>query len=205
MRGINVKYFMRAGIISLSLILIGCVSIPNSPTPRFYALSTVDGKNEIKKINTVSDLIIGVGPVKIPEYQDRPQIVTKDKEGMLKFDEFNRWGESLDHGVTRLIREDLSVLLPKAKLIVYPSNPLVAVKYQVALEVIDLDSELDGDMSFVVQWTVIDVQNSKVVMMKRSEFRTAISPQNYFGLANTLSKACASLSSQIAEALANNV
>jgi len=43
------------------------------------------------------------------------------------------------------------------------------------------------------------------VMMKRSEFRTAISPQNYFGLANTLSKACASLSSQIAEALANNV
>jgi len=205
MKKINFRSCLRVGVVCLAFGLSGCVSIPNSPTPRFYALSAISGTQVSKTINIPAGVIISIGPVKIPEYQDRPQIVTKDKEGMLKFDEFNRWGESLDHGVTRLIREDLSVLLPKAKLIVYPSNPLVAVKYQVALEVIDLDSELDGDMSFVVQWTVIDVQNSKVVMMKRSEFRTAISPQNYFGLANTLSKACASLSSQIAEALANNV
>ena len=200
MRGINVKYFMRAGIISLSLILIGCVSIPNSPTPRFYALSTVDGKNEIKKINTVSDLIIGVGPVKIPEYQDRPQIVTITKEKTLQFAQFDRWGESLDVGVVRLIREDLTAMLPKAKLILYPWNPLIPVKYQVTVEVVQLDSELNGDMFFVVQWMIIDLPNSKTVMIKRSEFRQPIIPQNYAGMAQTLSTACASLSGQIAEA-----
>ena len=155
-----------------------------------------------KKINITPGVIIGVGPVKIPEYLDRPQMVTKDKEGILKFDEFDRWGESLDIGMARLIREDLTVMLPGAKLTLYPWNPSIAVKYQVVLEVVQLDSELDKDMSFVVQWMVIDAQNSKTVIIKRSEFRQPIIPQNYSGLAKTLSTACASLSSQIAEALA---
>ena len=128
-------------------------------------------------------------------------MVTKDKEGILKFDEFDRWGESLDLGIARLIREDLTVMLPGAKLTLYPWNPSIAVKYQVVAEVVQLDSELDKDMFLVVQWTVIDVQNSKTVIIKRSEFRTAIIPQNYSGLAKTLSSACASLSSQIADAL----
>jgi hypothetical protein len=40
------------------------------------------------------------------------------------------------------------------------------------------------------------------MIIKRSESRQPIIPQNYFGLAKTLSTACASLSSEIAEALA---
>ena len=129
-------------------------------------------------------------------------MVTKDKEGTLKFDEFDRWGESLDMGLARLIREDLTVMVPAAKFTLYPWNPSIAVKYQVILEVVQLDSEFDKNMFFAVQWTVIDVQNSKTVIIKRSEFRDAINPQNYLGLAKTLSTECSSLSSQITEAMA---
>ena len=187
----------------MCLILSGCIlyPIPNSPTPRFYALSAVNETQVSKKINIAPDVIIGIGPVKIPEYLDRPQMVTKNKEKMLQFAQFDRWGESLDLGLARLIREDLTVMLPGAKLTLYPWNPSIAVKYQVIVEVVQLDSELDKDMFFVVQWTVIDVQNSKTVIIKRSEFRQPIIPQNYSGLAKTLSTACASLSSQIAQAL----
>ena len=194
------SYFGLAGV-CLALIVSGCISIPNSPTPRFYSLSAVNETQVSKKINLPSDVIIGVGPVKIPEYLDRPQIVTKSKEKMLQFAQFDRWGESLDLGLARLIREDLTVMLPGAKLTLYPWNPSIAVKYQVVAEVVQLDSELDKDMLLVVQWTVIDAQNSKTVIIKKSEFRQPIIPQNYSGLAKTLSTACASLSSQIAEGL----
>jgi uncharacterized lipoprotein YmbA len=199
MRQINFKYIL--GVVGLTLAVGGCLSIPNSPTPRFYALSAVDENQVGKKIDLPSDAMIGIGPVKIPEYQNRPQMVTLNKEKMLQFAQFDRWGESLDLGVARLVRENLTAMLPKAKLTLYPWNPSIAVKYQVTIEVIQLESELDRDMFFVVQWTIIDVQNSKAVMIKRSEFRQPIIPQNYSGLAQTLSKACASLSSQIADAL----
>jgi len=154
-----------------------------------------------KKMNIASDMLIGVGPVKIPEYQDRPQIVTQGKE-QLKFAQFDRWGESLDLGVERLIAEDLTVMLPGAKFILYPWNLTIAVKYQVVVEIVQLDSELDKDLFFVAQWLIIDAQNTKTIIIRRSEFREPIKPQNYSGLAKTLSTVCASLSSEIAEALA---
>jgi uncharacterized protein len=202
MKQIKIKYCLGLSAVCVALFLGGCISIPNSPTPRFYALSIVDEGQISKKINIAPGMLIGIGPVKIPEYEDRPQMVTVDKEKMLQFAQFDRWGESLDLGLARLIREDLTTMLPGAKLTLYPWDPSIAVKYQVNIEVVQLDSELDRDMFFVVQWTVIDVQNSKTVIIKRSEFRQPIIPQNYSGLSQTLSTACALLSSQIAGSLA---
>ena len=198
MRRISLKFFLGFVVGCLSLGLSGCISIPNSPMPRFYALSALDRTEVIKDS---PKMIIGIGPVKIPEYMDRPQIVTEDKDKMLHFAQFDRWGESLDLGLARLIREDLTVMFPGTKLTLYPWNPSIDVKYQVLIEVVQLDNEFDRDMSFVVQWTVIDLQSSKIVIIKRSEFHQPIVPPNYSGLAKTLSTACASLSNQIAEEL----
>ena len=76
------------------------------------------------------------------------------------------------------------------------------VKYQVVMEIVQLDSELDKDLFLAAQWLVIDAQDANTVIIKNSEFRQAITPQNYAGLAKTLSMACVSLSSDIAEELA---
>ena len=202
MKQIVIHSCMVTSVACLVLILSGCVSVPNSPSPRFYMLQAVDGNQVSKKTNIASDVVIGVGPVKIPGYQDRPQIVTQDKEKMLKFAQFDRWGEALDLGMARLIGENLAVMLPEAKVTLYPWNSSIPVKYQVVVEIVQLDSELDKDLFLVAQWMIIDAQNSKTVIIKRSEFRQPVIPKNYSGLAKTLSLACSSLSSEIAESLA---
>ena len=202
MKQIGIRSCAVMGVACLALVLSSCMSVPNSPTPRFYMLQAVDGNQVSKKTNIASDVVIGVGPVKIPEYQDRPQIVTQDKEKMLKFAQFDRWGEPLDFGMKRLIGENLAVMLPEAKFTLYPWNSSVPVKYQVVVEIVQLDSNLDKDLFVVAQWLVIDAQNTKTMIIKRSEFRQPIIPQNYSGLAKTLSTACASLSSEIAQVLA---
>ncbi len=202
MKQIKVKSCWGPGVVCLTLVLSGCISTSISPTPRFYMLQAINGDQSSKKIDIAPGMLIGIGPVKIPEYQDRPQIVTQRKENTLKFAEFDRWGEPLDLGLARLIREDLTVMLPGGKFTLYPWNPSTPVKYQVAVEIVRLDSELDRDMFLAVQWMVIDVKDLKTLIIKRSEFRAAVIPQDYSGLDKTLSTACASLSSQIAEALA---
>ena len=201
MKKIGINFFVVMSGVCFVLVLSGCISVSNSPTPRFYMLQAGYENQENKKINIASDVFIGVGPVKIPEYLDRPQIVTQSKEKMLKFAQFDRWGESLDLGMVRLIGEDLSAMFPGAKFTLYPWNLSIPVKYQVVVEIVQLDSELDKDLFLVAQWLVIDAQNMKTMIIKRSEFRQPITPQNYSGLAKTLSMACASLSSEIAEAL----
>lgn len=184
------------------LVISGCLSVPHSPTPRFYLLQAEYGDQISKKINLGSDVLIGIGPVKIPEYQDRPHIVTQGKEKLLTFAQFDRWGESLDMGIARLIGEDLIAMLPGAKFTLYPWNSSVPVTYQVLVEILQLNSDLDKDLYFVAQWIIIDAKNSKTILIKESEFRQPINPNNYFGLAKTLSITCALLSRDIAEALA---
>ncbi len=202
MKKIGFNFCMIASGLCLVFVISGCIAVQNSPTPRFYLLGAVNEKQVSKTMNIASDVLIGVGPVKIPEYQDRPQIVTRSKDRMLKFAQFDRWGESLELGLVRLIEEDLTVMLPGAKFTLYPWSSSLPVKYQVVVEIVQLDSQLDKDLFLVAQWLIIDTENSKTKIIKRSEFRQPIKPQNYFGLAQTLSTACAQLSSEIASALA---
>ena len=202
---INARSSLILLALCLALFIGGCLSLPNSPNSqptRFYQLSALKEPQVSKNMGMAPGIIIGIGPIKIPEYLNRPQMVTKDKDGILKFDEFNRWGESLGGGLTRMIREDLTDRVPGEKWTLYPWNPSIAVKYQVVVDVVQLESEFDKGMDFIVQWMIIDVQNSKTILIKRTEFVQPILPPNYSGLAQTLSLTCATLSSQIAKALA---
>ena len=83
--------------------------------------------------------------------------------------------------MARIIGEDLAVILPGAKFTLYPWNPAIPVKYQVVVEIVQLDSELDKELFLIAQWTVIDVQSTKTMIIKKSEFRQPIAPHNYSG------------------------
>ncbi len=202
MKKTGINFFVVMSSVCFVLFLSGCISMSSSPTPRFYMLHVGHKNQANKKINIVSNQFIGVGPVKIPEYLNRPQIVTQSKEKMLNFAQFDRWGEPLDLGMVRLIGEDLSVIFPGAKFTLHPWNLSIPVKYQVVVEIVQLDSELDKDLFLAAQWLVVDVQNMKTMIIKKSELRQPIIPHTYSGLVKTLSMACASLSNEIAEALA---
>ena len=185
-----------------TLPLCGCISVSNTPAPRFYMLSGVDNNQVSQKFAIPQDVIIAVGPVKIPDYQNRPQIVTQNKNKMLTFAQFDRWGEPLDMGLARSILENLTLMLPEASLGIFPCNFAIPVKYQVIADVIQLESDLNGDMFLVVRWSVINAKNNTMLITKRSEFRQAINPHSYSGLTVALSKACVLLSNEIAESLA---
>lgn len=180
----------------------GCLSVSNSPTPRFYMLPAVDGKLTNQTFKIASNVIIGVSPVKIPEYLNRPQIVTQDKDRLLTFAQFDRWGEPLDMALTRLTMKNLSIMLPQATIERFPGNPAVPVKYQVNMDVLQLESRLDQDLVFAAQWSIIDAPKKKMMLIKKSEFRPPINPPAYSGLAKALGAANAALSAEIAAALA---
>ena len=196
-------YFMVIACLIFSLS--GCISVSNSPTSRFYALRTLDKSQISQTLDFPSDRIIGVGPVKIPEFLNRPQIVTEDKNNMFTFAEFDRWGESLDSAINRLLNENLTFILPTASIEIYPWNLFIPVRYKVYIDVVQLKSRLDQDLYFVAQWSVIDLKAKKMALTKRSEFRQPIKPHNYSGLAEALSSVCASLSNEIAQELVSLV
>ena len=196
--------YFNSGVlfIFLALACSGCLSVANSPTPRFYALQSISAGQISKKINIAEPIIVGIGPVKIPEYLNRPQIATQTTNSVLAFAEFDRWAEPLQSALPRIISEDLSALMPAATFCTSPWGMDIPVKYQVIMDVVRLESRMDDNLSLAVQWSLINLENKKMMLMKRSKFSKPIEPHNYAGLAETLSKECAALSAEIAEALA---
>jgi uncharacterized protein len=190
-------FFVLVGL--FSIVCSGCLSVPNSPVPKFYTLYSTGSTGEIKKLDVTAKLIIGIGPVEIPEYQNRPQIVTRDKDGMLTFAQFERWGESLDSGIERLILENLAAIFPQAEFQIFPCNFSIPLDYQVIVNVVQLENQMDKGISLTVQWTIVDSKTKKMLMTKRSELRQPIDPHTYTGLAKALSQACTLLSSEIGE------
>jgi len=200
----NKAIFWNCGLIfSFVLMLTGCVSVSQSPNPRFYMPSPMSKEEAVKKIDIVPGVIVAVGPVKIPEYQDRPQIVTKNKNGTFNFAQFDRWAEPLDSTLARLISDNLVSLLPAASFQLFPCSFAIPLDYQVIVEVTQLDSQLDQELALTAQWSIIDAKNRKLLLTTRSQFTQPINPHDYFGLTRALSLACSALSRQIAENLAS--
>lgn len=191
-------------LVCLLLVLAsgGCVSVSNSPTPRFYALQTADANKVGEKYNVPSSVIIGIGPVKIPEMLNRPHIVTLDENDQIKFAQFDRWAEPLEFALPRLISADLSLVLPDATLVISPWNPSIPVKYQVIVEIVRLDARLDKELSLTARWSIIDLTDKEMIFTRRTDLSKPIDPHDYFGLVKTFSAECAALSAEIGKALA---
>jgi len=181
--------------------LNGCISVSRSPSPRFYRLSSMSDSLIEQKLNIASDEIIGVGPVKIPEYLNRPQIVTINDNQMVNFAQFDRWGESLDLAIARVLNENLTATLESRDIELYPWNILIPVKFQVVVDVIELEANLKKDIVFVAQWSIVDLKNKNLVFSKRSALKEAINPHNYSGSVAALNKVLSKLSVEIAQEL----
>jgi len=201
MRKTRFSIFIFLACAAFMLFLSGCLSVSESPNPRFYMLKPIDASDAGSQFSVPANTIIVIGPVKIPEYQNRPQIVTQDNNKMLTFAQFDRWGEPLDSGIVRLLIEDLSMLLPGAEFERFPCNFAIPINYQVILDVIQLESNLNDGLLFVVQWSIIDSKERHMLFNKRSVFNEQINPHNYSGLVDALSRSISLLSKEIVQGL----
>jgi hypothetical protein len=83
----------------------------------------------------------------------------------------------------------------------FPCNFAIPLNYQVVVEILQLKCNLKKDLLLVAQWSIINANTRKMLFTKRSDLVQPINPHNYSGLADALSKAVASLSSEIAQNL----
>lgn len=188
-----------SALVVLILAIAGCISIPNSPNPRFYMLKAMDKPGAGQTFSVPAGTIISIGPVDIPEYQNRPQIVTQDKNKMLNVAQFDRWGEQLNIAITRTLIENLTMLLPDANFELFPASFAIPVNYQVIVDIVQLESNLNSEVFFAAQWSIIRDTDRKMMLNKRYEASQPVKPNNYSGLVKALNDICASFSKEIAK------
>jgi len=142
-----------------------------------------------------------VGPINIPDYLDRQPIVTTSRQHKVKLAEFDRWAGSLKDDFSRVLSENLSILLSTNRVCLFPWRGSVAIDYQVEVEVIQFDGELGGNVLLIARWAVFGGKDNKVFIMKKTSFTEPAGAQGYEAMVAAQSRALMHLSRDIAVAV----
>jgi len=100
--------------------------------------------------------VVGVGPITLPKYLDRPQIVTRVGRNQLALGEFDRWAEPLQDNVLRVLAENLALLIPTEQILLHPWPRSATLDYQVSTEVLHFDGWLGGESTLLARWSILD-------------------------------------------------
>jgi uncharacterized protein len=187
------------GLCVLLLTFSGCAGTPNS---RFYLLKSLNGPSAPLKVPTLdSPVPIGLGPVIIPDYLDRPQIVTRSSQNTVQLAEFDRWAEPLSGNISRTLCENLSFLLHNDSVVPYPWPGSMDVTYQVLVEIYRFDGVLGEKAWLDAQWSIQGKKGKSVFKIKRSTFVEPVNGLSYEAMVASQSRALTNFSREIASAL----
>jgi uncharacterized lipoprotein YmbA len=144
--------------------------------------------------------MIGVGPVEIAAYIDRPQIVTRIGENELNVAEFNRWASPIRGEVTRVLAENLAVLLSTDSVLTYPWRQSADVKFQVMVDIEHFDGKSGDGVFLQAQWGVFGA-DGEVLLVRKSTYTEQVNSKDYSSYVDALSLSLDGLSRDIAAAI----
>ncbi|MCU7927835.1 MAG: PqiC family protein [Candidatus Thiodiazotropha sp. (ex Dulcina madagascariensis)] len=152
-------------VVSSALLLAGCAT-PSQPT-RFYRL---DGQLPVPETVSLKPRtgvpLIGLGPVRLAGYLDRPQIVMRLSPHRLALREFDQWAGSLQENIQQVVSDSLRRQLEEMQLVTHPWHGSVRPDYEVHLLVRRLDQE-NGKIRLQARWSLIEAQGNRLAEMQQ--------------------------------------
>ncbi len=189
-------------LIILSVLLMGFSGCATTQSTRFYLLSSLpQPQTPATGQGEKTNLTLGIGPINIPEYLQRPQIVTRSSRNALELAEFHNWAEQLKSNIAQVVAENLSILLATDQVELYPWPLQSSIDYQVIINVIQFDRNPAGKAVLLAHWSLTDGRGQPVLMGETSHITVQPKGRDYESLVGALSKALADLSREIAGAI----
>lgn len=192
----------------MAILVAACAQI--SPPTRYYALSSLPATAQDRK-----PLVIGIGPIAMADYLDRPQIVTRSTAMELQLHDFDLWIEPLETIFPRTLGDNLSNLLATDRVVLMPAPREVRLDYQVEVDVLRFDAMRPGEVMLDAGWRIYGRDGAELLRDGRSRIAKPVAQPSGDAAAPAapeaempavvaaMSEATAELSRRIATAIAS--
>ena len=190
----NFGYTLAA--ILLMLFASACSIGGKSNPSHFYVLDS-----QIENINNkkLSDLRMGVGPITIPGYIDRPQIVTKTESAELQLAEFDRWAEPMEEMFTRTLAQNINAISGSHLIHSYPWPSNIEFDYRISAKVIKFENNANGGALLTVHWQLINTNDQTILKDVHSEFSASAKDTSYSARVAALNDTLAQFAKEIVD------
>jgi uncharacterized protein len=183
----------------VGLALSGCAV--TDPT-RYYALTALRAPAATSPATTADAITIGVGPVSLPGYLDRAQLVTRDGADALEILPYHRWAEPLDIGIAEAIAEDLAGRVGSERVAVFPWRGVLArsIDYQVGVAVARFDGTPGKSVTLDARWRLLG-KDGKELAFKRTTITEPVTSSEIPALVAAMNRAIGGLGQDISRAI----
>ena len=188
-------------VITGILCFSGCGS---SPPSRFYALSSMEPKAAESQIRADNVEVVAVGPVEIPAYLARQEIVTRSSRNVLSVADFDLWGGPLEDEVDRVIVENLSVLLAGKGAAAVGWRTKGPVSYKIPISVVRFDAQGET-LTLIAQWSLVDNDGDAIESGRESLLTKRVAGKEYSDVVAAMSEALVDLSKELSVAISSVV
>ena len=145
----------RTGAVSLAIgiLVTGCLT--RSPSVEFYTLGAPEASSAVGTSDPASGLAVGVGPLTLPRYLDRPQLARRSNASQILYDETRRWAGPLADELLRVVGANLGALIPSERVVVYPVQPSFPLDYRIVIEIERFEADTDDQVTLHARWSIL--------------------------------------------------
>jgi hypothetical protein len=197
--------FRLAGVILLvfSYLMAGCTFIGGTQqSTKNYVLNSLYSEEiqgqAVADFHTVGIL---VGPIRMAMYLDRADIVIRDSQNQIRLAEFSQWAGPLQENFSRVLAENLSILLATDRVGIFPGTRAMLFDYNVTVNVTRFDGIPGEQADLRARWGILDKSRKKMLFENHSALTQPTKDDSLEALIAAESRALSDLSREIAEAI----
>lgn len=177
--------------LAVSLLFVACAQ----PSKNFYMLSA-GGEPP-----SGGGMGIGVGPVNLAEYINRPNLVVQEGPHQLAIAEDHRWAGDLGAAVARVTAANLGRRLNTGNVRTYPWQRDEEIRYQVTLDIRQLHSGEDGYAIIEAGWRAYSLPDRTLKISRTFVDREPLGADGYSPMVAAQSRLLERLADSIAAGL----
>jgi uncharacterized lipoprotein YmbA len=175
----------------LFLLLAGCAG-----KEQYFRLSS-DGPGILPD----TGVLLVVGPVTLPTYVDRAELVFQTADNQFQVPANVHWTGTLQENFTRVLATDLGRRLHSGNVLIYPAPPALKPRYQVVVDVRQFHAISGGDAVLDVGWRIQAPQSGQIIHRQNGSFRERIEGDGYAPVVAAESRLLAQLADAVAGSL----
>ncbi len=144
---------------------------------------------------------IGVGPITLAEYIDRPNLIIQQGPNQLAVAEDHRWAGDLSESITRVMASNLGRRLNTGNTRIYPWQMDDGLRYQVTLDIRQLHCDENGYAVIEAGWRIYSLPDRRLKTSKSFVDREALTSDGYAPMVAAQSRLLGRLAQSIASGL----
>ncbi len=177
------------------LLPAGCA---RAPAPQLYVL---DSPASTGRIGADNGPVVGIAPLALPRYLDRPQIVTRDGINRLSASDSHMWAEPVALGAARVLGNSLAAALGSSRVYRLPARHPVTLDWRVEIEIDRFEGGRDAAVTLEARWSLFEADARTPAATRLSRIEVAPDGPDHAALVAAHTRALERLGTEIAAAI----